>query len=234
MTNADERRSDSESKELVVFDIVRESKCAECGQELAKRDFLFMERERPLCLSCADLDHLVYLPRGDTALTRRARKHSTLSAVVVRFSRARKRYERQGVLVEEAAMERAAEDCSADAEERRAKREQAQVRRAEQDEELTTRMAEAILKLFPSCPPTEARGIAAHTAVRGSGRVGRTAAGRALEEEALVAAVTAAIRHKHTAYDRLLMRGYERAEARQAIREELDRVITHWRCPRPG
>ncbi len=66
-----------------------------------------MEGERPLCLTCADLDHLVYLPRGDTALTRRARKHSALSAVVVRFSRARKRYERQGVLVEESALEQA-------------------------------------------------------------------------------------------------------------------------------
>ena len=77
----------SEAKELVVFDIVRDSKCADCGKELLGGDFLFMEAERPLCLTCADLDHLTYLPRGDTALTRRARKHSTLSAVVVRFSR---------------------------------------------------------------------------------------------------------------------------------------------------
>ncbi len=81
----------SEAKDLVVFDILRESKCADCGKELLSGDFLFMEGERPHCLTCADLDHLVYLPRGDTALTRRARKHSTLSAVVVRFSRARKR-----------------------------------------------------------------------------------------------------------------------------------------------
>jgi len=91
----------SVAKDLVVFDILRESKCADCGKELLGGDFLFMEGARPLCLICADLDHLVYLPRGDTALTRRARKHSALSAVVVRFSRARKRYERQGVLVEE-------------------------------------------------------------------------------------------------------------------------------------
>ncbi len=234
MPNVDERRSPTATKDLVVFDIVRESKCAECGRELEKRDFLFMERERPLCLSCADLDHLVYLPRGDTALTRRARKHSTLSAVVLRFSRSRRRYERQGTLVEEDAVEQAAEECSADAEERLAKREQAQLRRVEQDQELTARMAEAILKLFPGCPPTEARAIAAHTAARGSGRVGRTAAGLALEEEPLIAAVVAAIRHKHTRYDQLLMEGYERAEARHAIREDLDRLMQLWRCPRPS
>ena len=70
-----------------MFDILRESKCADCGKDLLGGDFLFMEGERPLCLTCADLGHLVYPPRGDTALTPRARKHSALSAVGVRFSR---------------------------------------------------------------------------------------------------------------------------------------------------
>jgi hypothetical protein len=51
------------------------------------------------------LGQLVYVPSGDAALTRRARMHSPLSAVVVRFSRARKRYERQGILVSEVALE---------------------------------------------------------------------------------------------------------------------------------
>jgi hypothetical protein len=51
------------------------------------------------------MDHLVFLPSGDAALTRRAKANSRLSAVVVRFSRAGKRYERQGILVEEHALE---------------------------------------------------------------------------------------------------------------------------------
>src|SRR5436190_1840302 len=59
-------------------------------------------------MTCADLDELVYLPSGDAALSRRARMHSPLSAVVVRFSRARKRYERQGILVSEVALEQEA------------------------------------------------------------------------------------------------------------------------------
>ena len=66
-----------EVKDLVVFDILRESQCAGCGKELPRGEFLFMEDGRPLCLGCADLDHLVCLPRGDTALTRHARKHSS-------------------------------------------------------------------------------------------------------------------------------------------------------------
>ena len=79
---------DPASKDLVVFSILRDSQCVECGEALWKGDFLFMENERALCLACADLDHLVYLPRGDAALTQRAKKHSTLSAVIIRFSRA--------------------------------------------------------------------------------------------------------------------------------------------------
>ena len=219
----------SEAKDLVVFDILRDSKCADCGKELLAREFLFMEGERPLCLNCADLDHLVYLQRGDTALTRRARKHSSLSAVVVRFSRARKRYERQGVLVEEAALERAEQECLADADRRSAQRERAEVYRDKQDQMFAMRMTESIRQMFPGCPPEEAKAIAAHTSIRGSGRVGRTAAGRALDEEALRAAVIAAIRHRHTNYDRLLMQGWDRMDARDAVRDDIDRVLDQWR-----
>ena len=218
-----------EVKDLVVFDILRDSKCADCGKDLLGGDFLFMEGERPLCLTCADLDHLVYLPRGDTALTRRARKHSTLSAVVVRFSRARKRYERQGVLVEESALDQAEAECSADSEQRSVRRERAEIYRDKEDQVLAIRMAESIQQIFPGCPPKEAQAIAAHTSVRGSGRVGRTASGRALEEEALRAAVVAAIRHRYTKYDRLLMSGLARMEARDAVRDDIDRVLECWR-----
>jgi hypothetical protein len=66
-----------------------------------------MESVVPVCRTCAGLDHLVFLAAGDASFSRRARQASGLSAVVVRFSRARKRYERQGVLVERAALEAA-------------------------------------------------------------------------------------------------------------------------------
>lgn len=224
-----ERQPSSKGKDLVVFDIVRDAKCADCGKELLAHDFLFMEGERPLCLTCADLDHLVYLHRGNTAITRRARRHSTLSAVVLRFSRARKRYERQGVLVEEAALEHAEQECLADADKRSAQRERAEIYREKQDQVLATRMAESIREMFPGCPAEEAWVIAAHTSVRGSGRVGRTATGRALEEEALRAAVIAAIRHRHTNYDRLLMKGWDRMDARDAVRGDIDRLLDEWR-----
>ena len=89
-----------------------------------------MDEPGPLCLACADLDHLVFLPAGDAALTRRAKKASGLSAVVVRWSRTRKRYERQGLLVDEPALEQAEQQCLADEEARMRRRDRDRERRA--------------------------------------------------------------------------------------------------------
>jgi hypothetical protein len=180
-------------------------------------------------MNCADLDELVYLPRGDTTLTRRASKYSPLSAVVVRFSRARGRYERQGILVSEAALDQAEEECLADRELRALRRDRDAERRAAYDRDLVAQMAQEITRLFPGCPAKEAQTIAEHTARRGSGRVGRTAAGQSLEEGALTLAVVAYIRHRHTRYDQLLMLGYDRNQARSSIREDVDHVLETWR-----
>ncbi len=219
----------TKAPELVVFQTVSESvKCSECSTELHRGNFLFMEKGQPLCLACADLDHLVFLPRGDMALSRRARKHSPLSAVVVRFKRTRKRYERQGLLVTPAALAQAEAECTADAAERAARREQDAARRLDEDRELVAAMAQAIRAQYPHCPPAEAQRIAAHTAERGSGRVGRSASGRALMPAALDLAVIAFIRHNHTNYDTLLMQGVERQEARDWVREQVDRVLAQW------
>jgi hypothetical protein len=219
----------SPEKEITVFDILRESQCANCGETLPRGSFLTMEQGKPFCTDCADLGHLVYLPRGDAALTRRAKKHSALSAVVIRFSRARKRYERQGLLVEEAALEKAEAECLSDEEQRAARRERGAERRTQEDVELAARMAGRICALFPGCPPAEAHHIAQHTAERGSGRVGRSAAGRTLEDEAIELAVQAAVRHRHTNYDELLMGGVDRLGARERVRGRVEDVMEKWR-----
>lgn len=222
---------DEKSKEIVVFSIIRESTCAECGIELYKGSFLRMEKERPLCMACADLDHLEFLPSGDTALTRRARKHSTLDAVVVRFSRTRGRYERQGVLVEEAALEQAERECLADADARERARERAAVRRSELDEQYVAEFAKRLGDLFPGCPVSERQDIAAYACQKYSGRVGRSAAAREFDTTAIELAVRAHIRHCHTSYDRLLARGGDRADARAAVRDAVDKVFARWHKP---
>lgn len=95
----------SRPPDLVVVWPRHDWTCTRCGA--ASDGLLTMEEGGPVCLACAHLDHLVYLPRGDAGLSRRAKAASGLSAVVVRWSRSRKRYERQGILVEEAALEQA-------------------------------------------------------------------------------------------------------------------------------
>jgi hypothetical protein len=213
----------------VVFQTLRDAQCSECGMEMGEGSFLLMESEQPLCLACAGFGDLEFLAAGDVALTRRATKYSARNAVVVRFSRARKRYERQGVLVETSALEKADRECAEDADERAAGRAREAVRRREEDRKLVARMAKQIGVLFPGCPAHELATIAEHTAARGSGRVGRTEAGRNLEELALTAAVVAAVRHKHTEYDKLLERGMDRAEARESVGDKIDEILAAWR-----
>lgn len=105
----------NENEKIVVFKLITDSACSECGEELGRGRLLRVEKTRPLCLECAGLSHLLFLPGGNAKLTRRAKRYSDISAVVVKFSRARKRYERQGLLVSEAALDRAEAECLADA-----------------------------------------------------------------------------------------------------------------------
>jgi hypothetical protein len=211
--------------DLIVVQPTRDWSCAECG---GTGDLLTMDGHDPLCLTCADLDHLVFLPAGDAALTRRAKKASRLSAVVVQWNRSRRRYQRQGILVEELALEQAEQLCLADSDARLRRRERDRQNRVASDVELRARMAEKIALLFPGCPARRAEAIAGHTSVRGSGRVGRSAAGRSLDEEAIRRAVVASVRHEDTDYDSLLMSGVPRDVARERIGPDIDRVLAAW------
>jgi len=220
------RERQSRPPDLVVISPIRDWACAECG---GSGELLMMEDAGPLCLECADMNHLVFLPSGDAALTRRAKRASRLWAVVVRFSRARRRYERQGVLVEEPALERAEAECLQDEEARARRRLRDERRRAGEDRLFQAKLAREIARLFPDCPADRAEAIARHAGTRGSGRVGRTAAARALDPDAITLAVVASVRHEDTRYDELLMSGVDRAEARDSVRLEVDRVLESWR-----
>ena len=223
-----ERLAERHSKppELVVISPVRDWTCSACE---GTGELLIMEEPGPLCLACADMGHLVFLPAGDAALTRRAKAASALSAIVVRFSRARKRYERQGILVEEAALDAAEQQCLDDDDARSRRRGRDRLRRSSEDADLIKRFAAEITSLFPRCPTPRAQAIARHAAARGSGRVGRTAAGQAVQAEAVELAVIAAIRHEDTDYDALLMAGVNRTEARERVREDVDHALEAWR-----
>ena len=223
------KQTKSKRNELKVFISSRESKCDECKEELGKKAWITLTEEKgALCLSCADLDNLVFLPSGDAALTRRSRKHSTLSAVVLKWSKARKRYERQGLLVEEAALKRAETVCLADEDTRAQRRIREADRRAELDLAYIRRFAEVIRQFYPKCPAETAQSIAEHACAKYSGRVGRSAAAKALDEDAVRLAVIARVRHVETRYDRLLMSGWDRVEARLCVEDAVRSVLAKW------
>lgn len=218
-----------QAADLKVFISTRDSSCGECGENLGRKAWItLVEDKGALCLACADLDHLVFLPSGDAALTRRARRHSTLFAVVLKWSRARKRYERQGLLVEAQALEQAERECLADSEARARRREREAARRAELDRRYVERFAKRVRGLFPQCPVGIEMVIAEHACLKYSGRIGRSAVAKSLDENAVRLAVVAHIRHKETQYDTLLGRGHDRWEARTQVAEAVDRVLANW------
>jgi hypothetical protein len=229
-------RSSSSSRSGTVADIQvfisrRESTCGECSEELGRHAWITLNRDKgALCLSCADLDHLVFLPPGDAALTRRARKNSKLSAVVLEWSRSRKHYERQGLLVESGALERAEEECLSDAEVRERRREREALRRDELDGAYVERFAQRVRELFPGCPAGRERIIAEHACSKYSGRVGRSQAAKELNEQAVRLAVVAHIRHFESSYDDLLARDWDRWDARERVSDKVDQVMTRWKA----
>jgi len=149
--------------------------------------------------------------------------------VVVRFSRARKRYERQGLLVEEVALERAERECLEDAEARALRREREAERRALLDVEYVEEFARRLKSRYPSCPAGEAEAIAERACEKYSGRVGRTAAAKRFGADAIDLAVIAHIRHTHTGYDNMLARGWERSEARHTVATAVSETLEKWR-----
>ena len=211
-----------------VFSIITDTVCDECGAEINRGDYLRPEGKKGLCLKCADLDHLVFLGSGDAALTRRAGKHSSMSFIVLRWSKARKHYERQGVLVEEEALEKAEAECLSDADAREARRMRSADRREVEDAEYVAAFARRVRELYPYCPQGEEDHIARHAAQKYSGRVGRSAAAKEFEARAIGLAVAAHVRHVYTNYDHLLGMGWERHEARAEIRAQMDEVLAKW------
>ena len=218
-----------EKKEIVVFRVRRDTRCSECGTEIGRGNMTRLQDEKALCLECADLGSLEFLSRGDTAITRRSTKHSKLWAVVVEWSRTRKRYERQGILAEPEAIDQAYAESEADADLRKRRRAREAERREWLDQDYVARFAEAISDQFPAIPTGVETQIAEHACLKHSGRVGRSAAAKEFSAEAIFLAVQAHIRHLYTDYDKLLFQYDDRSLAREQVRNKVDLVLEQWR-----
>ena len=149
-------------------------------------------------------------------------------AVVLQWSRARKRVERQGLLVEKEALENAEKECLADHEIREKKNGR---RESEQalDEKYIRHWAKELQSMYPNCPRNTAEIISNHACQKYSGRVGRTANAKEFDPGAITLAAMAHIRHVQTNYDFLLMEGWDRKAARDKVRTEVDAILNSWR-----
>ncbi|MCX5817986.1 MAG: DUF2293 domain-containing protein [Proteobacteria bacterium] len=219
----------TDDSEIAVFISTRESTCSECGEDLGPHAWITLAKNKgALCLECADLGHLRFLPSGNTALTRRAKKNSQLYAVVLKWSKARKRYERQGLLVEESALEQAETECLADTEARERRRNREAERREVIDKEYVKKYGEQIRRYYPCMPLGLEVKIAEHACDKYSGRVGRSKEAKGFDEKSITLAIVAHIRHAETEYDELLMRGVDRYDARRIISDKINQVLKRW------
>ena len=229
--NADNKANEQSSDGRVFFSN-QGNTCKECNAEIENSELIFLcKGHNVLCLSCADLDHLEYLPSGDTALTTRARKYSSISEIVWKFSKARKRNERQGVLVTKEGLEKAEQECFSDAEIRERNRTKAAEVRKLRDVEYINKFAAKIREMFPGCPGKTDFEIADHACEKYSMRVGRSASAKMLDQQSIILAVRAHIRHRHTEYDSLLAQGHERYDARELVSDDIEFVLAQWKKP---
>ncbi|MFZ4539702.1 MAG: DUF2293 domain-containing protein [Propionivibrio sp.] len=119
--------------------------------------------------------------------------------------------------------------CLNDEEVRARRRIREAERRSDIDREYVERFAERIRELFPGYPEGTDQSIAEHACQRYSGRVGRSAAAKALDEKAVRLAVIARIRHAETPYDELLASGCDRREARLQVEPLVHATLEAWR-----
>jgi hypothetical protein len=218
-----------QDNEIKVFISNKENICSECENILGARAWITLIRNEACCLVCSDLEHLIYLPSGNAALTRRAKKNSKMYAVVLQWSSARKRNERQGLLVEKEALENAERECLGDHEVRELRNERRREAELVLDKEYIKNFASELLRIFPNCPGNTAEEISNHACQKYSGRVGRIADAKTFDPGVLTLAAIAHIRHVETNYDSLLMFGWDRREARDKVRTDIDAILDFWR-----
>lgn len=221
----------ADSDAILVFPSQGEGDCAHCAAPLCQSAFVTFKNNAIACVKCGGLENLEFLPSGNTALTRRATALSEVKYVVLKFSRARKRYERQGILARPEILDQASRECEADDAARAAKRQASSARRDKQDAAHLAAFAARIRELYPSTPPGVEHEIAAHACRKHSGRIGRAAFAKELAPESIHLAVRAHIRHHHTPYDRLMSSGADRADALLLVTARIEETIQRWLKP---
>lgn len=205
--------------------------CISCGKRIpvGKSFVAESENHKGTCFGCSSFVGYVLLPPGDAAMTRRSKKFSTLCGVVLAWNQRRKRYERQGQLVEEAAIEKARIACEKDKEDRVIKNKKAALAREVKDKEYIVEFGREIRFRYPNCPLGREYEIAKHACEKYSGRVGRTANAKLFDAKMIDLAVEAHIRHTETNYDEQFGKGKGKKEIRSEVKMDINGVLRKWK-----
>lgn len=131
--------------------------------------------------------------------------------------------------MEEAALQRAEQECLDDADVRARRNERAADRRMELDQEYVSSFAKRVRELFPNCPAGREQAIAGHACQKYSGRIGCSAQAKNLNEKSILLTVIAHIRYIETNYDELLMQGKDRSLARNEVKDVINKVLDCWK-----
>lgn len=102
-------------KQRSVYALSRPSRCYGCDRKLLVDEIVCLRNDKEdrevYCLKCEQLDGMKVLPPGDAKVTRLVKKYSPAVFVVMKWSELWKCYERKGLLVDAAALERAMAEC---------------------------------------------------------------------------------------------------------------------------
>lgn len=98
-------------KDPALYMLARASRCCGCDRKLPVNELARLSKkeneEEVHCTSCAGLSHLEFLPTGNAALTKSAKKYSKERFVVFKWSDLWKSYERKGMMLEKEAIRKA-------------------------------------------------------------------------------------------------------------------------------
>jgi len=113
MTEDNEKKSPANA----VFALSRASRCHGCDaklpvDEIVKLNSKSKDETEVFCRKCAGLEDFEILRSGNAQVTRLAKKYSKEHFVIMKWSELWKTYERQGLLVQPDALERAREEAS--------------------------------------------------------------------------------------------------------------------------
>lgn len=186
------------------------------------------EKHKGTCFTCSPFVKLAFLERGNAALTRRSKKHSSYCGILFSWNGRRKRFERKGQYVEASAIIKAQEECAEDEMKRANKNEKAAIKRIAEDKTYVAEFSIAIRKRYPKTPKNREVEIAKHACEKYSGRVGRTANAKQFDGEMIDLAVEAHIRHKETNYDSQFNKGITKRTIRSSVKEDITKVLRRW------